>query len=671
MRELRLTSFPFPFLPSLFTIRLARPGYSQVKAVALSLLALSLLNPGLATGQSPEPDIATPFRAGQMALKQGDFRGAVEDFKKVLALDPGLLEAEVNLGLAYQSLLDYGAAAGFLSHALQDRPNLGGINVIVGMDYIKLGSPEKAAPYLLRALELNPSSQDAHEAMALYYLTKDNVQGAEEQYRKAADLDPDKSEALFKVGHEYLDLGARLAYRGARLYPDSPWGHRFLGDTLLERNRWEDAAQEYQKALAIDAKQSGLHALIGETRLHGGKLGEAEAEFRKELQLDPRYERAWLGLANIQLGRAQGVDALRSVSEVWQSSPQYLKLHPEWLLIELKKETAEACVSGLQDQPETPAKHFLLSALYAAVNDDASSEREAQSFQSDLSKWESTPAQAHPGPNSCKLHRYSQCIAWLQKAKPVTSADYLLIGKANFELQQYEPAAEALAKVHGDKNANAEASYWLERTYQSMGAEAYARLESSFPDSWRAHELLAEVFALRGDSDDAVKEYQAALQLGPDEAELHESLGEFYLDNHADQDAQHELTKAVELDPSRTKTLYLLGRLYVLDNQNDKAVPILVRALEIQPNLNAASALLGTVYIRLGKFAEAVQPLERAAPLDHMGNIHYQLFQAYRKLGQNELAEKALARSQEIRRSSLEHDQALIMGPRRVETESQ
>ena len=253
----------------------------------------------------------------------------------------------------------------------------------------------------------------------------------------------------------------------------------------------------------------------------------------------------------------------------------------------------------------------------------------------------------------------------------MTSADYLLIGKANFALQQYEPAAEALAKVHGDKNANAEASYWLERTYQSMGAEAYARLESSFPDSWRAHELLAEVVALRGDSDDAVKEYQAAIQLGPDEAELHESLGEFYLDNHADQDAQHELAKAVALDPSHTKAFYLLGRLYVLDNQNEKAVPILERALEIQPNLNAASALLGTVYIRLGKFAEAVPPLERAAPLDHMGNIHYQLYQAYRKLGQNELAEKALARSQEIRRSSLEHDQALIMGPKRVETESQ
>ncbi len=57
------------------------------------------------------------------------------------------------------------------------------------------------------------------------------------------------------------------------LYPDSPWGHRFLGDMLLERDRWEDAAQEYKKALAIDPRQSGLHTLLGESYLHGGKVG--------------------------------------------------------------------------------------------------------------------------------------------------------------------------------------------------------------------------------------------------------------------------------------------------------------------------------------------------------------------------------------------------------------
>lgn len=666
-KELRL----FSYFRLLLKHVAVTPKSPQIKTAILPLLAFFLLTLLPARGQAPGTDLATLFHAGQTALKKGDFRSAVDDFKKVLALDPSLLEAEVNLGLAYQSLLDYDAAARYLSRALRERPNLGGVNVIVGMDYIKLGSPEKAAPYLHRALALNASSQDAHEAMALYDLTQDNVQGAAEEYRKAADLDPNKSEALFKVGHEYLDLGARLAYRGARLYPDSSWGHRFLGDTLLERNRWEDAAREYQKALAIDPKQSGLHTLIGESYLRGGKLDEAVAEFRQELQLDSRYEPAWLGMASAQLAKGLAIEALSSVSSVWQSSPEFLQLHSELLSTALSNETAQACISQVQDQPETPAKHFLLSSLYTLVNENDSADRELQLFQSDLAKGEQPGAKALPGPDSCKLHRYSQCIAWLGRVKPQTASGYLLIGKAEFVLQQFEAAAEALAKVRGDKNANSEASYWMERTYQALGADAYARLESSFPDSWRTHELRAEGLALRNDPDDALKEYQAALQSNPNEAELHESLGEFYLDNHADQDAQRELTKAVALDPSRTKTLYLLGRLDVLDNENEKAVPILERALELQPNLNEASALLGTVYIRMGKFADAVPRLERAAPLDHMGNIHYQLFQAYRKLGKNELAEKALARSQEIRRSSLEHDQALIMGPKRAETESQ
>jgi len=42
----------------------------------------------------------------------------------VLALDPNLVEAEVNLGLAYQSLSEYDLAVRHLTKALRERPNL-------------------------------------------------------------------------------------------------------------------------------------------------------------------------------------------------------------------------------------------------------------------------------------------------------------------------------------------------------------------------------------------------------------------------------------------------------------------------------------------------------------------------------------------------------------------
>ena len=131
------------------------------------------------------------------------------------------------------------------------------------------------------------------------------------------------------------------------------------------------------------------------------------------------------------------------------------------------------------------------------------------------------------------------------------------------------------------------------------------------------------------------------------------------------------MEKALELDPTRTHALLLLGRLYVQNRENEKALSYLQRALRLQPDLAEASELLGTAYVRLAQFANAIPRLEKAAPRDHYGNVHYQLYLAYHKLGRDELAKKALERSQELRRSSLEHDQAVIMGSPQVETEPQ
>jgi len=643
-----------------------------MKRAVLFLLAISSISPRLANCQTTEGQVEFSFRAGQEAMKQGQFVRAAEEFKKVLALDPTLVEAEVNLGLAYQSLLEYDLAVRHLTKALRERPNLLAPTVLVGLDYLKLGSLQKAVPFLQTALKLDPSNREARQGLASAYRGEENFRGAAEEFRQIAVLDSDKPEAWFKLGHEYLDLAASLAFRGAHLYRESAWGHRFLGDLLFQRDRWDDAAQEYRKALGTEPRQSGLHTSLGQTYLLAGKFHEAETEFGLELQLDSRNELAWLGFANMQLAQGEAIAALESLRKVWEISPEFLAVQKEFPSIEIRQQ-AKAFLSHIQDQPEGPAKHFLLTALHAATNESALSDRQWKLFQADVSAWQKAPNVAGGSPRTdqapCKAHRYSRCVDSLQKRKHLTDSERLLLGKTHLILHQYEAAADTLGQVQGTTNENAEASYWLARTYQALGAEAYARLQESFPDSWRTHQLRAEGFALRQDLDDALKEYQSALQLRPNESELHEALGELYLDNHSDDDAQSELERAVTLDPSRTHALYLLGRLYVQKRENDKAVSYLQRALRLQPDLVEASSLLGTAYVRLGQFANAVPKLEKAAPRDHYGNVHYQLYLAYRKLGQAELAQKALERSQDLRRSSLEHDQAVIMGSPQPEAE--
>src|SRR5690348_12536464 len=96
-----------------------------MKSAALILVIAWLLTPGLATSQTSESQVELSFRAGQEAMKQGQFARAAEEFRKVLALDPNLVEAEVNLGLAYQSLFEYDLAARHLTKALRERPKIG------------------------------------------------------------------------------------------------------------------------------------------------------------------------------------------------------------------------------------------------------------------------------------------------------------------------------------------------------------------------------------------------------------------------------------------------------------------------------------------------------------------------------------------------------------------
>jgi len=632
-----------------------------VKSVLLLLLWISSR---AASGQTSEEQVEQNFRKGQQALQQREFARAAEDFKKVLALDPTLIEAEVNLGLAYQGLLDYDSAVRHLAKALKEKPGLPGPTLIVGLDYLKLGSPEKAIPFLRRSLKLDPSNRYTHEALASSYLNLENFRSAADQFRQIALLNPDKAEAWFKLGHEYLDLASRLAYRGARLYPESAWGHRFLADLFFQRNRWKDARAEYQKALSSEPRQAGLRTLLGQTHLQAQEFEQAEKEFRLALELAPRDEFAWLGLTNLRLATNQAKAAIECLEKVWQISPEFLMLQREFPWVEMSQASAKAFLSAVDAEPEAAAKHFLLASLAGAAGETTRADREWKYLQGDFSAWRqaSNPAAVQKNENPCKAHRYSLCIDSLQARKSLTAAERILLGKAQFSMQRFEAAAATLEQMPEAAAENAQASYWLERSYQALGAENYARLEESFPGSWRAHQLRAEGGALRGNVDQALKEYKAALELRPDEPELHAALGEFNLERHTYDVAASELEKALALDASSVHTLYLVGRLYVETKDNEKAVPYLERALRLQPNLAEANSLLGTAYLRLGRVDDAIPRLEKAAPTDHYGNVHYQLYVACRKLGKAELAQKELARSQELRRNALERDQALIMG---------
>jgi len=92
------------------------------------------------------------------------------------------------------------------------------------------------------------------------------------------------------------------------------------------------------------------------------------------------------------------------------------------------------------------------------------------------------------------------------------AAGYLLLGEARLALRQFAPASDAFAASIALAGDNAEVIYYLVRSYQVLANESFSRMEELAPDSWRTHQMRAEVYKLRYDDPQAIREYERAAQ---------------------------------------------------------------------------------------------------------------------------------------------------------------
>jgi tetratricopeptide (TPR) repeat protein len=635
--------------------------------MTIALLWVLGLSPAPMQAQDIPQQVTSHFREAQAAANAGDLDRAAQEYQSVLTLDPTLVEARVNLGLVYHALGHYEQAIAEFGKVLRARPDSFPANLFIGIGYAKLGFSKKALPALRRAAQAQPSNREARRALAGCLLAEEDYQGAMEQFRTLFTLEANKAEAWYSLGHSYLEMVMDLVNRMALRNGASPWTKRLAGDLQSEGGGMSlnDAAASYRRALALAPSQPGLHALLGRVELRQGKVEEAEQEFQKELHLDPYHEEAWIGLAGVHLARGQAASALEGISRIWATFPLFLSEPRDFPSIGLLPDLVDKLIADLDQQTESPARAFLLAALFKLAGEPAKAEHERGALQDYLKRWQNSGVRHNPPSRlrvACASHDYSACIELLKSRKDLSVGDALLLGKAYLRMQQPLPASDVFASALAQSPNNLEPAYWLARTYMKLASDCFAQLTSQFPDSWRTHELRGEEYRVCVDYPNAIKEYQVAVKLKPDEAELHEKLGELYLSFHKKPvaEAKAELEKALALDPSRPRTLYLLGKICLMKREYQAAIPLLRGALRFEPNLLGAHAGLGRALLRTGEVELAARELERAVGADYYGDLHYQLYDAYRQLGKTELAMKALARSQELRKESVANQMAKI-----------
>jgi tetratricopeptide (TPR) repeat protein len=295
--------------------------------------------------------------------------------------------------------------------------------------------------------------------------------------------------------------------------------------------------------------------------------------------------------------------------------------------------------------------------------------------------------------------KFADAIAPLREAlrlKPGLPKVDALLAMSLSELGRYEEALPALTSVFSQAEQGADpvlqrmAGLHLQRIYTGLGRDRDAvdvalrmsrlypddpevlyhsgrlfanfaylqtiRLAAVAPDSVWLHQAAGEANESQGLYDAAIREYRQVLATSPRRPGIHFRIGRVLLERAKNErtnderlnpdvsDARRAFEEELALDPTNANAAYELAEMARKAGELERARERFNQAVTHYPAFEQALVGLGRTLIALGRPADALPHLKAALAGNPDSDVaHYQVAQAYRKLGDSAAQETALA----------------------------
>jgi tetratricopeptide (TPR) repeat protein len=204
--------------------------------------------------------------------------------------------------------------------------------------------------------------------------------------------------------------------------------------------------------------------------------------------------------------------------------------------------------------------------------------------------------------------------------------NYLSLGSVFFERGYMEQAEACFQLALRDDPSAAEALYGIGSVYlqQEKAGKArqsferalqlHANYPGTLPNAWNNLGILA---AREGRTDEAIENFQRALQIDPDHLIALDNLGNAYREKRRWEDAKTVLRRALQLNPEDPEANYSLGMVFAQLDDTERTYEYLQKALAARAAFPEALNNLGILYLRTQRQEEAEKSFKesiRVAP---------------------------------------------------------
>jgi tetratricopeptide (TPR) repeat protein len=360
----------------------------------LFLIVFLLFGAGLGapSQQTDTQDLEKYSDEAREAMGARDWARAAAALEHLKALSPNSAEVHANLGLAYYSSNRVGAAAQEFEKALELKPDMERVPLMLALCDAELGRMQPAVK-VIEAEWKRPTNLQLRRVVGLDLL---RVYSGLGQYSQAAELGehlvsefPNDAQILYEVSHLHADRSYQLMNRLRTAAPDSYWYHFAMGQVHESMQHFDLAIEEYRKATQLDGTLPEVHYRLGRAILASSKgdraVAEAEGEFRRELTISPDHPDAHFELGEIARERGQMEQAAKELSVAVRLNPQFFEAQIALGRTLLKQGKTRDAIGPLEKavglDPENSTPHFLLANAFRSLGDSARASAEFTKVQ--------------------------------------------------------------------------------------------------------------------------------------------------------------------------------------------------------------------------------------------------------------------------------------------------
>jgi cytochrome c-type biogenesis protein CcmH/NrfG len=227
---------------------------------------------------------------------------AIPELEAAVKLNPADTDSQANLGVLLYFGHHYAQAIPHLRSALQAKPDLYKIQVLLGLSEKHLNDEENARVDLSTALphlKGEKVQREAGDALVQSYMAGNEIDKAASTVAVLLDADPTNAGLLLSSYRFYSELANNAMITLALAAPESAELHQAMAQELARHGTDDSAIANYRQAIKLNPKLPGIHYELGSLLYNSvdEKLqAQAAAEFEAALAINPNDEKAQLML---------------------------------------------------------------------------------------------------------------------------------------------------------------------------------------------------------------------------------------------------------------------------------------------------------------------------------------------------------------------------------------